>query len=61
MRQVENSNAVLAMIGAIILLTVLGAGFGIFFKKGIEKLKQKINHKQEVQHWYLTDTDDDDH
>jgi hypothetical protein len=63
MRQVENSDTVLVMIGAIILLAILGAGFAVFFKKGISKLKEKIDHKQayEAQLWRLTDTDDDDH
>lgn len=66
---VENSDGILALIGAIIMLTLLGAGFGVFFKKAIDKLKQKRYNKKEYesQLWrksndvWLTDTDDDDH
>lgn len=59
----ENSDTILVMIGAIILLAILGGGFVVFFKKGISKLKEKIDHKHayEAQLWRLTDTDDDDH
>lgn len=59
----ENSDGILVMIGAIILLAILGAGFAVFFKKAISKLKEKIDYKQayEAQLWRLTDTDDDDH
>lgn len=63
MKPVGNSDTVLVMIGAIILLAIIGAGFAVFFKKGIGKLKEKIEQKQayEAQLWRLTDTDDDDH
>ena len=39
----ENSDGILVMIGAIILLAILGAGFAVFFKKGISKLKEKLD------------------